>query len=74
MMHEIRETVTVRAGGRIEIYAPQLAEGSCAEVIVIPNAATALRPLSELIGRGRGAFLSPADVDAFLRREREEWS
>lgn len=74
MLHAIRQKVTVRAGGRIEICVPGLAEGAHAEVIVIEDPEFHSLPrLTELIGQGRGAFASPEDVDAFLRREREEW-
>lgn len=74
MLHAIRQKVTVQAGGRIEICAPELAEGTRAEVIVIEEPAPqASQRLTELIGQGRGAFPSPEDADAFLRREREAW-
>ena len=35
MLHAIRQKVTVKAGGRIELCAPELAEGTQADVIVI---------------------------------------
>ncbi len=31
------------------------------------------RPLSELIGKGKGCFKSAAEVDAFIRAERDAW-
>jgi hypothetical protein len=74
MLHAIRQEITVRAGGRIEICAPELPEGTRAEVIVIEESAPqALRRLTEVIGQGQGAFENPKAADAFLRREREAW-
>ena len=72
MLHAIRQKITVQAGGRIELYAPELAEGTQAEVIVIEEpTAHAVRSLSELLGQGRGAYATPEAADAFLRGERD---
>lgn len=74
MLHAIRQKITVQAGGRIELCAPELAEGTQAEVIVIEEPAPqALRSLSELIGQGPGAYSTPKAADAFLRGERAAW-
>jgi hypothetical protein len=71
----IRQKVTVQSGGRIELCAPELTEGTLAEVIVIEERAPqSLRPLSELIGQGQGAYATPEAADAFLRRERDAWN
>lgn len=74
MLHAIRQKITVQAGGRIELCAPELAEGTQAEVIVIEEpAAHAVRSLCELLGQGRGAYATPEAADAFLRGERDAW-
>jgi hypothetical protein len=31
-------------------------------------------PLSQLIGKGKGCFDSAADIDAFIRAERDAWA
>ncbi len=35
------------------------------------NAAT---PISQLMGKGRGCFEGAADIDAFIRAERDAWA
>ena len=75
MFRAIRQKITVQAGGRIELCAPELAEGTRAEVIVIEEREpqTTLRSLTELIGQGRGAYATPEAADAYLRGERDAW-
>ena len=74
MLDAIRQKITVQAGGRIELSAPELAEGTQAEVIVIEEVAPQpVRSLVTLIGQGRGAYTTPEAADAFLRGERDAW-
>ena len=74
MLHAIQQKITVQAGGRIELCAPELAEGTRTEVSVIEELAPhALRSLSELLGQGRGACVTPEAADASLRGERDAW-
>ena len=73
VLHVIRQKITVQAGGRIELCAPELAEGTQAEVIVIEEVAPPVRSLVELIGQGRGAYATPEAADAFLRGARDAW-
>ena len=74
VLHAIRQKVTVKAGGRIELCAPELAEGTQADVIVIEEPPPlALRSLTALLGQGRGAYATPEAADAFLRGERDAW-
>jgi hypothetical protein len=76
MLNAVRQNVTVQQGGRIEIFVPEIRAGARAEVIVIESpesAGTPRSPLAKLVGAGKGAFASPADVDAFIRAEREQW-
>lgn len=73
MLQAIRRRVTVQPGGRIEIVAPELTDGSQAEVIVLEERPPRRRPLAELIGQAKGAFSSPEVADSFLRQERDAW-
>lgn len=75
MLRDIRHKITVQTSGRIELRAPELAEGTLAEVIAIqePAPQTTSRSLTELIGQGRGAYATPKAADAFLRGERDAW-
>ncbi len=60
MTNAIRRTVTVRAGGVIEICAPELIPGTIAEVIVLvdpadgPNRAERVRSLGRLLRETQG--------------------
>lgn len=70
----IRERVTVQSGGRIEIVHPELPSGVEAEVIVmLESTAPELPPLASFVGKGKGSFQSAAEIDAFLRAERDAW-
>lgn len=71
----IKEHVTVGKDGRIEIFRPELPEGSTAEVTIVADepAASGSRPLSSLLGACKGQFASPEEADAYLRELREEW-
>ncbi len=86
MMNAIRQWVTVQAGGRIEFVSPELRPGSHAEVIVLPDAVSnnpappseptpdeIALPLAGFIGSGKGCFTGAAEVDAFIRNERDAW-
>ena len=73
-MHAIRHHVVVEQDGRIEICDPKLKVGTHAEVIVLEEAPQQKpRPLSRLIGAAKGAFATPEEADAFIRRERDSW-
>lgn len=73
MLEAIRRCVTVQPGGRIEIIAPELIEGSQADVIVLQARQQRRRPLAELIGLAKGAFSTPEDANRFIRQERDAW-
>lgn len=74
MNQAIRQQVIVQAGGRIEVYAPELKPGTRADVIILETAEPPIaRSLLSLIGAGAGSFASPEAVDAFLRSERDAW-
>jgi hypothetical protein len=75
MLHAIKRKATVQAGGRIEIFAPELPVGTQAEVIVLEEQSVpSKRRLTQIIGQGRGAFKTPEEADAFLRNERDQWT
>ena len=71
MIQAIKKKVTVLQGGRIEFSAPELKSGVRAEVIVFIPESQTVGPeltLTSFIGKGKGAFSKPADVDGFLRK------
>lgn len=69
-----RERVTIQPGGTIEIRNPDFPAGAEAEVIVLVESPKAESvPMASFIGKGKGCFADAADVDAFLRAERDSW-
>ncbi|MCC6141759.1 MAG: hypothetical protein IT389_14200 [Nitrospira sp.] len=74
MIAAIKQTVTVQPGGVIQIQSADLVPGSLAEIIIIPDPTAMPSPkLVNAIGSAPGGFASPADADAFIRRERDAW-
>jgi len=74
MTQAIREHVTVEQEGIIKIHNPALSVGTKAEVIVlVEQPADEDQPLVSFLGRGKGCFADAAEVDSFLRVERESW-
>ena len=75
MIQALRQQVVVGPDGRIEFRAPQLKEGTRAEVIVFEDASgdVPLVPLASLVGSCKGMFSSVEEADEFLRRERDLW-
>jgi len=72
VIETIRERVTVKPDGSIEIRNDKLSAGATAEVIVLVETPEADAPaLASLIGKGKGCFASAAEVDAFIRKERD---
>lgn len=78
-MHEIKEYVRVGAGGRIVLERPEIPAGTEAEVMIMveerpePRRSEDLPPLASFLGTGKGCFSSAAEIDAFLRAERDAW-
>ena len=67
---------TVQPGGRIEVAAPDLPAGQSVDVFITPvSPAGERRPLREILARADGhrSFRTAAEVDAFLRAERDAW-
>ncbi len=75
MVRAIRRFVTIQPGGRVDLVSNELPVGSRAEVIVLLASVPAPTNGSYLasFGSGRGAFANPAEVDTFLRAERDRW-
>lgn len=74
MAATVKQTVTVQAGGVVQVQSPDLVPGSIAEVIVISEATTSRPPkLVNVIGSAAGGFASPADADTFIHHERDTW-
>jgi len=73
MAQLIREHVTVEQEGIIEIRNPILSIGTRAEVIVLIDRPVVEESLVSFLGRGKGCFTDAAELDAFLRAERESW-
>ena len=74
MLPMLKQKVTVQPGGVVHVQSSELVPGSTADVIIIPDseALPALK-LANLIGSAAGGFVSPAEADAFIRRERDAW-
>jgi hypothetical protein len=74
MTRAIREHVTVEQEGIIEIHNSALSVGTKAEVIVlVEQPVNEDQPLVSFMGKGKGCFADAAEVDAFLRAERDDW-
>jgi hypothetical protein len=76
-MTELRTQTTVLPGHRIEISAPQLAEGTPVEVRIVPTStAQSQRPsVLDIIEslQGRRVFQTPEQVRRHLQEERDAW-
>jgi len=73
MVRAVKQTVTIKKGGRIEITSDELPVGRQAEVIILVQPDRPSKRYSDLFGSGKGAFATPEEVIAFLRRERNAW-
>ncbi len=74
MLPMLKQKVTVQPGGVVQVQSSELVPGSTADVIIIPDsAALPTRKLASVIGSAAGGLVSPAEVDAFIRQERDTW-
>jgi hypothetical protein len=74
MTTALRQTLLIQEGGVIEIRSPELMPGFVAEVIVLMELPSNTVPsLTSLIGTAQGGFTSVAEVDEFIRQERDAW-
>lgn len=71
-----RVTTTVQAGGRIEVSAADLPTGQSVEVTIRPtNGHPPRRSVLDILAEASGGrvFKSAADVDRYIRAERDAW-
>ena len=74
MTRAIREHIKVEQEGVIEIRHPDLSVGMTADVVVlVKQPASEERSLVSFLGKGKGCFANAAEIDAFLRAERDAW-
>ena len=77
MQPAMRGTTTILPGGRIEITAPELPEGQRVDVIVLiakPSPAAGRSVMDVLaLAPGHRVFKTAAEVDAYVREERDSW-
>jgi hypothetical protein len=74
MASMVKQKVTVQPGGVVHVQSSELVPGSTADVIIIPDSgAVPSLKLASVIGSAAGGFASPAEVEAFIRRERDAW-
>ncbi|MGD0089857.1 MAG: hypothetical protein ABSE73_08040 [Planctomycetota bacterium] len=85
MVTALKQIVTVQPGGRVELTSAELKPGAQAEVIVLvdqqakPEAPNlmglgARNPFAILLNVPKGGcFKSAAEIDAFIRSERDAW-
>jgi hypothetical protein len=77
MPEALRTQTTVLPGHRIEISAPELAEGARVEVIILPATmrAPGRRSALEIIEslRGHRLFQSTEQVRQYMQEERDSW-
>ena len=78
MLRAIREHARVQPGGLLELRHPELSVGVEVEIVIMVEAEPPYAPekpptLASLVGRGSGCFANAAEVDSFVRAEREAW-
>ena len=71
-MVAVKQEAIVQPGGIIQIHSDQFVPGARAEVtVVIESPVPKLFPtMKSLIGAAPGGFKDPAEIDAYLRAER----
>jgi hypothetical protein len=74
-MVAIKQDTTIQPGGIIHIHSAELPEGAQAQVIVLVEQQPPLTfpTMLSLLGAAKGGFKSAAEVDAFIRAERDAW-
>jgi hypothetical protein len=74
MFHAIRKFVTVQDDSSIRLFVPEFRKGTTAEVIILESSEPMKsRSLTSIIGKGRGCYASPEEVDRFIEHERNSW-
>ncbi|MBI4769507.1 MAG: hypothetical protein HY784_03600 [Chloroflexi bacterium] len=77
MQTALRVRTTIRSDGRIVISHPRFSSGEAVDVIVLlpENGSAARRSVVDILAEtpGHRVFRTAAEVDAYLREERESW-
>ncbi len=87
MISEVRTRATVKPGGFIEVQSAELPEGATVDVIVRIKATASEETifakahpedaksegLMRFFGAAKGSFSSAAEVDEYIRQERDSW-
>lgn len=75
MEQAVRKKTVIGPGGRVDVSAPELVEGSEAEVIILveKGPGEGVPPLSNMGGILDGAYGSSKDIDRYIRELRDEW-
>ena len=75
MQKVIHLKTTVMPGGRIEVVDQELPVGESVDVVVSHSPATTPRSAVEILAEppGQRLFKSAADVESYLKEERESW-
>ena len=77
-MTSVKQSVRVLPGHRIEIIAPELAEGEMVDVVVLPRPVAVQTGKSAItlidsLASGPRAFATWEDYEQHLRREKDAW-
>lgn len=77
MIQTVRAKAIVKPGGFVEVRSAELPEGADVEVLVLVEKAkepkAQLQELIDFIGAAKGSFSSAAEIDAYVRQERDSW-
>lgn len=77
MIQTVKARTTVKPGGFIEVHSDELPEGATVEVIVLVEEPEKLekprKKLTDFIGAAKGSFANVAEIDAYIRQERDSW-
>ncbi|MBV9849996.1 MAG: hypothetical protein JO250_10025 [Armatimonadetes bacterium] len=76
MQSALKTTATVQPGGRVEITDAQLPAGEAVDIVILfYPAGAARRSVRDVLAEAPGqlAFHTAAEVDTYLREERDAW-
>ncbi|MGB3300071.1 MAG: hypothetical protein WBA76_17550 [Phormidesmis sp.] len=75
MIQTVKAKAIVKPGGFIEVHSDELPEGATVEVIVlVEEPEEPKKPSKNLVDFiAKGSFSSVAEIDAYIRQERDSW-
>lgn len=74
MTTALRQKIVIQKDGLIEIHAQELMKGTTADVIVLIDSDTHLQSsLQSMIGKVKGLYKTPYEVNNYIREHRNEW-